>query len=537
MPRVISFGTEYFNERGDYSITGVTGAVNGFGFRQFLSDLETDRDGVDLGLPQPVNARQLYQILEQLRVPPVVDGVKVIDISGVYPTVEYISSNDGFRDAWVIGDNRGGGLRGTVKDDVILGGDGRDVILGRTGGDFVNAGPGDDRIGGGAGDDFLYGSDGNDRIRGSRGEDILQGGLGNDTLAGAQGADTFLFEDSDFGRGPSVDVIRDYRPRQGDQIVDTTGLLTVQKTGDLSPFGGGRGTLLVNELTNDRVVVYGALVSDEDIFAQYEEPGSRPDVARSMPREGIYVGGTVAEPTGAGVVNFRLQRIDGYQDGDDYIETYKVTAANTSGKTILNTAEIDIELIGGDRLDVVPGSVFGGTYRGGEFDLASGGRRALPAESEADVLQFSVANRSQVSPLGIDPSSANSFTPKFAGIEDVYYQPAFQISVEISEKSADGGVAQVFITNIGNQTLVDLDNLAFRFNDSDIDVVDEPWGAVFYSKQFAVEPWDADNDHGPLDPGARAKLFGFAFEVEDDSNASVQISDFRLTSDFDDLIT
>ncbi|UOM36063.1 calcium-binding protein [Acuticoccus sp. I52.16.1] len=536
MPRAVSFNTQYFNESGGYSITEVTGAVNRYAFRNFLSELETDRGGVDLGLPQPVDSGQLYQILAQLRVPPVVDGVKHIDLTGVYPTVEYIASNDGFRDVWVIGDNRGGGLRGTTKDDLILAGRGDDIVLGQSGADFINGGDGNDVLGGGGGDDFLFGDTGNDLLRGRRGDDILQGGAGNDTLSGAQGADTFMFQDSDFSGASSVDIIRDYHPRQGDQIVDTTGLLKVEKTGDISPYGNGTGTILVNELTNDRVIVYGARVRDKDILNQYVEPDVSPDGARSIPREGIYVGGTPTPPTGAGIVAFDLQRIAGYQDGDDFIETYQVTVRNNTDRTILNTAELDIKLAGG-TFDIVAGSVFGGRYSGGTFDLASGGRRALPGESEVSVLQFSVANRSPLTPISIDGSSANDFSPEFSGSQDTYYQPAFQITVEISGRTDEGGTAEVFITNIGNTTLQDLDNMVFSFSDGDITVTDSPWGADYFSDRFAVEPWSTSNGHGALAQGETTKLFGFTYELDDGSDAKVDVNDFRLKSDFDDLIS
>ncbi|WP_226578546.1 calcium-binding protein [Acuticoccus sediminis] len=532
MARATTFSTEYFNASGGYSITEVNDTVDRYAFRHFLRELRTDHQ-VDLGLPQPVDGSQLHAIFSQLRVPPIVDGVKHIDVSGVLPTIEYIMSNGGFRDTWVIGNDRGGGLRGTTTDDMVLGGDGNDVILGRSGDDYVNAGAGDDRVGGGMGDDQLYGGDGNDVIHGRRGDDILQGGIGNDTLMGAQGADTFLFEADDFGRGPSVDVIRDYRPAQGDQIVDTTGQLVVEHFGQIP--GYGRATVLVNEQTDDRVVVYGARVHDDDILTQYQEPNPATQPAHSQPREGIYVGGTPSAPTG--VVNLRLQRIGSYQDGDNYVETFQVLVRNNTDKTILNASDLDIKLTGGALLNVVPDSVFGGTYYGGEFDLSSGGNRALAATQELSVLQFSISNRSPITEVAIDGASTNGFIPDYPGAEQTYYQPAFQIDVRLSGQTTTGGNAEVYITNIGNQTLVDLDNMEFRFKDADIKVVDDPWGADYYNNTFAVEPWASDSPHGALDQTATVKLFGFSYEKDGDSDAKVDVNDFRLTSDFNDLIT
>ena len=522
---------ESFTVAGGYAITEINETVNRFAFRQFLENLEDARGGIYLGFPQPIGGDALYQIFSQIRGVPVTDGIVAIDIGGVIPTIDYVNANGGWGETWVIGNDRGGGLRGTTGDDVILGGRGDDVVLSRTGNDFVNAGDGDDLVGGGNGADTLFGSDGDDRIRGRGGDDILQGGAGEDTLVGGPGADTFMFTDLDFQGPRTVDVIRDYRPQQGDQIVDTTALLEVVEFGRIE--GYGRATLLENSLTGHQVVVYGARVFDKAILNAYEEPSANPPSARSEPAKGIYVGGEVAQINPN--LSFRVERIDGIQDGDQFIESFRVFVTNGSEKTLINTNDLDLKLAGGS-FDVLPGSVFGGSYAGGSFDLSSGGRRALPAGEEVSVLQFSVANRPVFETVTIDPTSTQTFRPEYAGGGTQYYQPAFQIEVRFSDTEGDTGDAEIFITNIGTGQLKNLDNLEFSFNDPDVAVQNNPWGAVFYNDTFAVEPWGTDAAHADLAAGETIKLFGFSYEIAPTSDAEITVSDFRLTSPFADLI-
>ena len=535
MARATAFSTTFFNEAGGYVISDVSESIEGSGFRLFLRELERARGGVDLGLPQPVSGQQLFKLFSQLREPPIVDGVKHIDTSGLMPTIDYIESNGGFRDFWVIGDREGGGLRGTVHDDVILGGNRSDFILGFRGDDFVNGGGGNDVIGGGNGDDHLFGGNGNDLLNGKRGDDILQGGQGNDTLVGSAGADTFYFSDADFDRGNrTTDIIRDFRARQGDQIVDTTGLLRVVDVAEDSPFANA--TVLKNSVTGDRVIVYGSALTQDDILLEYHEPGTILEGAHSMPRKGIYVGGVPSAPNGT--VGFQVERAGGYVDGDNFVETYNLIVTNNTDKTILNAADLDLRLTSGFQpLNVIADSVFGASYHNGVFDLSGGGDRAIGAGQHLQMVQFSVLNRPPFVNVGIDPNSANNFIPDYPGKDDAIYQPAFKITVRLSETDREGGTAEIFIKNIGNTTLHDLDNMEFRFNDGQISVTDDPWGADFYNNRFAVEPWGTDAPHGALAVGETVKLFGFTYEVDPHSDATVQVNDFRFVSDFADLIS
>jgi len=152
------------------------------------------------------------------------------------------------------------------------------------------------------------------------------------------------------------------------------------------------------------------------------------------------------------------------------------------------------------------------------------------------VLQFSLANRPVDQPVSFQESSITSFVPQYAGNVRDYNQPAFRITVTLSETTDTGGTAEVFIRNIGNQSLRDLDNMEFRFNDREIDVTDDIWGAVYFDRKFAVEPWTENAPHGDLNINERAKLFGFTYEKDKTSDAEVEVSDFFLSSDFEDLI-
>jgi Ca2+-binding RTX toxin-like protein len=93
--------------------------------------------------------------------------------------------------------SRGGGtLRGTERNDTLLGGPGGDLLLGREGNDVLwgNRLPrggsyGTDRIVAGAGADIVYGGRGRNRIRGQGGNDYLQGGAGSNAIGGGAGDD------------------------------------------------------------------------------------------------------------------------------------------------------------------------------------------------------------------------------------------------------------------------------------------------------------------------------------------------------------
>jgi Ca2+-binding RTX toxin-like protein len=130
---------------------------------------------------------------------------------------------------WGGGDTITGGasddtIHGFGGNDVLYGGAGKDSLFGDAGKDALFGGAGDDRLAGGAGNDRLEGGAGSDRILAGIGNDRITGGTGNDYVFGGLGADTFVFttmaEFAAFNSSadPTVDIIADFYPSQGDLI-------------------------------------------------------------------------------------------------------------------------------------------------------------------------------------------------------------------------------------------------------------------------------------------------------------------------------
>jgi hypothetical protein len=83
-------------------------------------------------------------------------------------------------------------IRGSNKDDVLIGTPGNDVICGGNGDDLLDGQGGNDVMIGGNGQDTLVGGDGHDLLLGGNGTDHLEGGAGNDNLRGGNGNDFLL---------------------------------------------------------------------------------------------------------------------------------------------------------------------------------------------------------------------------------------------------------------------------------------------------------------------------------------------------------
>jgi hypothetical protein len=96
----------------------------------------------------------------------------------------------------VRGTDRNDRLVGTAQNDVICALRGNDVIRGLGGNDVIRAGAGRDRVFGGKGNDRLYGNAGNDVLRGQSGRDRLVGGIGRDRLYGDRGNDSLSSRDT-----------------------------------------------------------------------------------------------------------------------------------------------------------------------------------------------------------------------------------------------------------------------------------------------------------------------------------------------------
>lgn len=92
------------------------------------------------------------------------------------------------------------GLKGTSKNDFIVGKASADNIAGGAGDDWIFGGAGKDTLSGGDGDDEIHGGLGNDQIDGGAGDDYLEGGAGNDTLSGGDGHDDVSY----FGQSAGI---------------------------------------------------------------------------------------------------------------------------------------------------------------------------------------------------------------------------------------------------------------------------------------------------------------------------------------------
>ena len=92
------------------------------------------------------------------------------------------------------------GLKGTAKNDFIVGKASADNIAGGAGRDWIFGGAGNDTLSGGDGDDEISGGLGNDKIDGGLGDDFLEGGAGMDTLNGGEGHDDVSY----LGQGAGI---------------------------------------------------------------------------------------------------------------------------------------------------------------------------------------------------------------------------------------------------------------------------------------------------------------------------------------------
>jgi Ca2+-binding RTX toxin-like protein len=114
-------------------------------------------------------------------------------------------------------------VRGSGKNDHLMGGKGNDKLIGGKGNDTLEGGKGNDVLNGGAGNDLLIGGKGKNVLKGGRGNDILIGGKGKDVLNGGSGDD--ILEGGrgkdriKTGKGSDLVVYRSVKDG-GDRILD-----------------------------------------------------------------------------------------------------------------------------------------------------------------------------------------------------------------------------------------------------------------------------------------------------------------------------
>ncbi|MBJ3778344.1 calcium-binding protein [Acuticoccus mangrovi] len=526
MAKAGSFSTTSFTEAGGYIITDISPEVAGRRFAEFLEYLQNDPSRtIEIGLPQAVRAGDLYDIFSQLREQPINNGIKQIDVRDVTSLVDYADPRDGFRDHWVIDDHSSGRVFGTTADDVILAFGGNDRVKAGAGDDFVSGAAGNDTINGGAGDDELRGENGNDFLVGGSNNDILRGGNGNDTMYGGQGADAFIFDEQDFGRGKTQDIIKDFRVADGDQIVDATGDLKVIAAGRIDLFGG-TGTLLENEKTGDQVFVQKALLTQADIQSEYIKPAPG-------------VGGGDEVVVENDVIELRVQLATSFEVNGVQTEIYNVYLRNKTGETITNLDDLRVKLTDYAELDVDGSRTFNATYDEdtGVFDMSSGGERSVGAYAEVELFGFFVSDRpSDVTISNSDIVAGRDYTPLDEDGNAIENEAGFKLIVREVDTGDDSISVNVFIRNIGDVTLTDLENLEFTFTEKRAQDVIATWGADYYDKTFAVEPWEGTS-RPDLAAGDITKLFGFTYETDNTKSQVVDGSDFTLKSNFDDLLS
>lgn len=142
---------------------------------------------------------------------------------------------------WLFGDAGHDRLDGDQGDDRLFGGEGQDSVAGGAGEDLLQGNAGSDSLSGGGGGDILHGGQDDDFVHGNEGDDIVLGDQGRDSLHGGQGADQLVGGDGDdwlsgdrgddvlsggagadrfsFVGGEGRDVVQDFRPGDGDQLV------------------------------------------------------------------------------------------------------------------------------------------------------------------------------------------------------------------------------------------------------------------------------------------------------------------------------
>ncbi len=529
MVKIVSFDASRLTARDGYIVQGISQSVKSSFFQQFLDELDKHPDAaIDLGIPIRVTNRMMVDFLEQLDRPPVTNGVKQIDPRGIETFLGLAGKRDAFGDTFQMANDRPTYLQGSKVKDTIIGGDSSDKLNSHGGNDFVNGRDGNDFILGGSGKDNLVGGEGSDTLIGGKGHDKLFGGPGSDLLVGGPGADAFFFTDIDFvDPGHTLDVIRDFNKAGGDQLVDLSGDLELIASGYIAAFNS-KGSLIENSKTGDQVFVRDALLTESDIHDKFTPPPKGIG-------DGGDGGGGAPKTKHILPFNFDLVKITEWNTGSEKVELYQLKFNNLSDKIIANVGGLDISFRDSGALAGKIDQVSGATFENGKFSLPDSQGPIYPKQ-EIPVVTFAVHNRPGNLAINTDDFSTPGFTPRTeTGAVVDGPLAGFRLSVKMFNGYDGGGVADVYIKNVGN-TELDIKDAIFRLADPKVDDIKDVWGANEKRPEvFKIASFDG-NPRADLHPGEYQKLFGFVYEY-DDHRPKITGSDFHMLTSLESMFT
>ena len=169
------------------------------------------------------------------------------------------------------GGNDNDELNGGEDDDELNGGEGKDVLSG---------GKGDDLLSGEGEDDVLYGEEGNDALSGGKGDDLLSGGNDNDELYGEEGNDVLSGGDGNdllYGGGATEDG--------NDQLYGGIGNDELYGGIGNDILSGGEGDDVLNGGDDEDTAVYSGNEVDYDVRRNADQSWSVKNV-RGAKNEG-----------------------------------------------------------------------------------------------------------------------------------------------------------------------------------------------------------------------------------------------------------
>ncbi|MFQ6548221.1 calcium-binding protein [Aestuariibius sp. 2305UL40-4] len=213
-PTSDSFLFGFFDEFGNFYGTYVSGSdivydEEGFPLSGMVSSIEVASWDVSGNTPVPIEGdRPLFSISHP--------DLTVEELNAFSPTWFFVEFDEDLQQLLGVKDGMiyrafdpflSEEIRGSDRDDIIVGasssefidagagndrvfaGDGDDEVLGRDGDNKLFGGEGDDFLSAFDGDDILVGGNGSDRIEVTGGNNIIRGGAGNDFLGGGDGND------------------------------------------------------------------------------------------------------------------------------------------------------------------------------------------------------------------------------------------------------------------------------------------------------------------------------------------------------------